>query len=440
MKRAAAAPAFVARSAAVAAAALLSAAPARAIQPLSAFLQSANEANTDLQIAVATGNQRDADVARATGALLPSFTAQGTYTRNQYEVSFPASVLGGGTGTGGDIVILPQNQFDASLTLSVPIIDVANWDRRSAARAANDGAKADIEATRADVARRVTRAYFQLLANEALLVAAQKELDVSHANATLLGERKQGGTATELDVQRANSDVARAEQDLSSARFAVVTGRRALETLTGVAAEPATQFPVDDLREEPPIERWLAGASHLPAVESAANAERSADASARASNAAWLPTVNASAQERFTNAPSLTLHKSYYTLQATATWRIDATTPATVRAQRAAAATSEVRARATRRSAEDAIFQDFHQVSTSIDKARSARTQVRAAATAAGLARDRFEGGLATQLDVLQAAQDLFRAEVARIQADADLAYARAALRLDSTGIAGVNP
>ncbi|HEY3594032.1 MAG TPA: TolC family protein, partial [Polyangiaceae bacterium] len=237
-----------------------------------------------------------------------------------------------------------------------------------------------------------------------------------------------------------NADVARAEQDLSSAHFAVVTGRRALETLSGLAPESAAEFPVDDLREEPPLERWLAGTAQLPVVESAANAERSADASARAANAAWLPTVNASAQERFTNAPSLTLHKSYYTLQATATWKIDAGVPASVRAQHAAAATAAVRSRATRRSAEDAIFQDFHQVRNSIDKARSARTQVQAAATAADLARDRFEGGLATQLDVLQAAQDLFRAEVARIQADADLAYARAALRLDSAGLSGAKP
>ena len=55
-----------------------------------------------------------------------------------------------------------------------------------------------------------------------------------------------------------------------------------------------------------------------------------------------------------------------------------------------------------------------------------------AAAAAAQLARDRYEGGIATQLDVLQATQDLFRADVGRIQADADVAYARAALRLDS--------
>jgi outer membrane protein TolC len=414
------------------------ASPARAIQPLPAFLGAANEANPDLLIACSTSAQREAESDRSTGTLLPSFTAQGTYTRNQYEVSFPESaVMPGATGA---ITILPQNQLDGSLTLSVPVLDVAAWERRGAARATLEGSKADIESARADVARRVTRAYFQLVANEALLVAAQRALEVSRANLGIVTDRKSGGTATELDVQRATADVARAEQDLSAAGFSVVTGRRSLETLSGLAPEPVTSFPADDLHEEGSLERWFSGTAQLPQVKSAASAERAAEASVNAAKSGWLPTVTASAQERFTNAPSLTLHKSYYTLQATASWRIDATIPAATRAQRAAATTSSLRARATRRNAEDAIFQDYHQVQASIEKARSARAQVQAAVAAAGLARDRFGGGLATQLDVLQAEQDQFRAEVARIQADADLAYARTALRLDALGPRGMKP
>ncbi len=288
----------------------------------------------------------------------------------------------------------------------------------------------------------MTRAYFQLVANEALLVAAQKALEVSRANVTVVTDRRSGGTATELDVQRATADVSRAEQELSSASFAVVTGRRALETLSGLSPEPVTQFPLDDLREEAPIEHWMADSSRLPAVQSAEQAQRSAAASSDAASAAWLPTVSASAQERFTNAPSLTLHKSYYTLQATATWKLDATIPAAVRAQRAQAMTSAVRARASKRSAEDAIFQDYYQVRTSIDKARSrARSGPSADSRGSARARPLRPGGLATlQLDVLQAEQDRFKAEVARIQADADLAYARAALRLNARGPEGMKP
>jgi outer membrane protein TolC len=49
---------------------------------------------------------------------------------------------------------------------------------------------------------------------------------------------------------------------------------------------------------------------------------------------------------------------------------------------------------------------------------------------AADLARSRFEGGAATQLDALQADRDAFQAEVGLIQARADLAFARVDLRI----------
>jgi outer membrane protein TolC len=100
------------------------------------------------------------------------------------------------------------------------------------------------------------------------------------------------------------------------------------------------------------------------------------------------------------------------------------------RAQAAAAAGTRAREDKTRRQVEDAIFDAWQRVATSIDKSRSARSQVQSSASAAELARVRYVGGVATQLDVLQAQQDAFSADIARIQADADLAYARAELRL----------
>jgi outer membrane protein TolC len=103
-----------------------------------------------------------------------------------------------------------------------------------------------------------------------------------------------------------------------------------------------------------------------------------------------------------------------------------------VRAQNAAATASLVRAEYAERAAQDAIFQAWHQVHAAIEKSRAARVQIEANKLAAELARDRYTLGAATQLEVVQAQQEAFRAEVARIQADTDLAYARAALRASS--------
>jgi outer membrane protein TolC len=149
--------------------------------------------------------------------------------------------------------------------------------------------------------------------------------------------------------------------------------------------------------------------------------------------ASLLPTLSASAQEKFTNATAFVGgHNAIYLFQVTASWKIDTTLVAQTRAQNAAAAAARANEEHARQAAEDAVFRDWQQIRADIDSARSARAQVAAAALAASLAQDRYESGVATQLDVLQARQDAFSADVARIQADADLAYARLALRLDA--------
>ena len=63
-------------------------------------------------------------------------------------------------------------------------------------------------------------------------------------------------------------------------------------------------------------------------------------------------------------------------------------------------------------------------------KSTAARAQAEAAQKAAELALDRYRAGALTQLDVTQSQRDLFQAQTARIQADADLSLARVVLRV----------
>jgi outer membrane protein TolC len=99
-------------------------------------------------------------------------------------------------------------------------------------------------------------------------------------------------------------------------------------------------------------------------------------------------------------------------------------------AQEAALEAQQVRAERTERALADATFEAYERVRAGIAKSMAARAQASAAARAAGLAQDRYSVGAATQLDVTQAQRDAFLADASRIQADSDLAYARAALRL----------
>jgi outer membrane protein TolC len=408
--------------------------PALALQPVTAFLAHARTWNPQNRAAHATAARRDAELGVSTGNLLPNFSAGATYTRNQYEVTtsalIPASAMQSGI---PNIVIQPQDQFDGNLLVVVPLINIANWDRRDAAVATLEGARADEANTELAVEKSVLRSYYTLLGNEAVLLSAAKNVEVAQHNVQLARDRKQSGTGSELDVQRALADQAKAEQNLTAAQLGVTSVRRDLYSLTGVTAEPAAGFPEDDLHEEEPLASWTGQTAAVPSVRSATASRMTAEQGARAANAVWLPTVTGSAQEKFTNATAFVGgHNAIYLLQVAATWKIDATLVSQIRAQNAAVAAARANEDQAQQSAEDAVFRDWHQIRADIESARSSRAQVVASTLAASLAEDRYKSGVATQLDVLQARQDAFSADVARIQADADLAYARQALRLDA--------
>ena len=93
---------------------------------------------------------------------------------------------------------------------------------------------------------------------------------------------------------------------------------------------------------------------------------------------------------------------------------------------------AHVRADRARRNSETAIIESWHRVRSSIARARASRAAEVASERAAEVARARYEAGTGTQLEVSQSERDLFAAQVARIQAHADLRVARLALRLRS--------
>jgi outer membrane protein TolC len=414
----------------------LSSRPALALQPVTEFLLHAKTSNPQNRAAHATTAQRDAEVAISTGNLLPNFAATGIYTRNEYEVT-TAALLGGSSSSSApsipNIVIQPQNQLDANLILTVPLINIANWDRRAAAESTLAAAQADEANSELAVQKSVIRDYYTLLGDEAVLLSATRNLEIARHNVKLARDRKDSGTSSELDVQRALADQAKAEQNVTASQLGVTNTRRDLYSLSGLVPEPVSSFPEDDLHEEDALANWTGRTSKVPSVQSAEANRVTAEEGVRTVKASLLPTVSATAEEKFTNATAFVGgHTAIYLLQVAASWKLDTTLVAQTRAQNAAAAAARANEEHARQAAEDAVFRDWQQIRADIDSARSTRVQIVAATLAATLAQDRYESGVATQLDVLQAQKDAFSADVARIQADADLAYARLALRLDA--------
>jgi outer membrane protein TolC len=395
--------------------------PAAALQPLEDFVAAAKGANLDHREAQATAEQRAAEAKQAAWKLGPAFSAKAAYTRNQYE-----SVYMG-------VTVLPHDQLDATLSLTVPIVDVASWLRVGAADATAEAAKVRAQATTVDVEKSVVRAYYQVVAVEATLAAAERALATAMESRAIVATRREAGAASELDVERARAEVERQKQVVAGAAQARAIARRSLETLTGVTpSEGAAALPDDALADEPALDALEPATSGLPSVRAAALEAKAASRNEGAAWAALAPTVAANATERLTNASGFTGHAATASVGIAATWNIDASTYFAAKAAGAARVVADVREKRAHVQARDEMHAAWQEVRAGLARVRAARAGAEASARAAKLARERYLAGTATQLDVQQAERDAFAGEVARIQAQADLSYARAAVRLAS--------
>jgi outer membrane protein TolC len=409
---------------------LLAAGPAAGLQPLETFLRGASTSGPDNREARATAESQRAQATAALGRLLPGISLRGTYTRNQYEsrVTLPAD------GAARSVTLTPQDQLDGIATLSVPLVDLASFARLGSARASAASAAEQSRATELVTEALVTQDYFQLVADLGLVEAARRALDVSRAGLAVTEERLRAGSAARLDVDRARADVERQVQQLASAELQRELASRSLASRSGVvpAVDHGAGAPplADDLHEEPPLETFQSPDPELPSLAAAIAARRAQEAQARAQRLTLAPALSGSITERATNAIGFAGRELSYQGVLALAWSFDLTTVANIRAQDALAAAAAAREERARLAARDSIHRSWNTVRTGIARSRSARAELEASARAAELARDRYAVGAATQLDLLQAQRDAFAAEVARVQADADLANARAQLRI----------
>jgi outer membrane protein TolC len=155
-------------------------------------------------------------------------------------------------------------------------------------------------------------------------------------------ERADAGTASTLDVRRAEAEVEARRQDVASADYGLQVARRSLRTLTGITPTEGGRALDDDLHDEPPLGAWEAKVDALPAVAAAREDVRAAEANAGAAWAALYPTVVGTASERFTNATAFGQSPAW-AAGVSAIWHLDASTIPAAHAQNLAASAARAR-------------------------------------------------------------------------------------------------
>lgn len=401
---------------------------ATALPPRSAFVAASRTAAPASREAQATLEQRKAERDEAVIRLLPSLSASASYTRNQFEAAaeLPA---GGGTQR---IVITPRDQLDATLRVDVRVFDLPAYFRIRSTEASVDAAGSTALATDRDVERAVTQAFWERVGADAVVRAAERALSVAEENERVVRARRDAEIASDLDWERARAAIDRARQTLAEAKLSKGLATRKLESLTGLDASGKAPELEADLGRTSPVASYLRLAPYVPSVRAK---EADVFASEVEEEAEWLrlvPTVSAFAQERFSNATGFAGEVATWSMGVTATWSLDPAAVASARTRAASRQVAEARAARTLSEAEDSIQDAWLEVQARREAAKAARSEERAAKRGASVAKEQYAASKVSQLDVIVADRDAFQAEVARIEADANLALARGLLDIAS--------
>jgi outer membrane protein TolC len=412
--------------------------PAAALQPLKQFIDASREHSPDARESRANEQAADAQTDVTLGRALPSIDLRGTYTWNQYAVVLPLSLLEPGAPANAVLTLTPTNQLDFYATLSVPLVDLASFRRIKSSKTNLEAATQQDAAVQLQIESQVAQNYYQLVADLALARAAQRALEVAKASQELTRHRVELGQAPVLEDDRAAAQVEASIQQLAQTQLLISVATQALVSVSGIQPDISGDVaPLqDDLHPEPPVDQFQPPAGGTPGMAAAVLARQSAEQQAQAARFQMVPVLSGNVNEHTGNYLGFSGHDSAVTAGVGLNWYLDYTVYSAIRAQDAQVAVAEARVQRANQSTIDAIHNSWAAVAAAIARSHSARAQELVTRHAEDMAKDRYQLGATTQLDLLQAERDSFAAEVARIQADADLVNARTQLRL----AAGTDP
>jgi outer membrane protein TolC len=277
----------------------------------------------------------------------------------------------------------------------------------------------------------VAQTYYQIIAAQGVLAAANHSLKTAQDALTISQRKYEAGTANKLTVDRAQVDVARSQQSVADAQRALGVVRRSLETLSGMAVS-------GDL---PPVEEQALPARGEDAFVDVAVTQRPEIAQVRESmavasaarTAAWAllaPSLLGQAQEHLANYAGFIGHEGYWTLGLNLSWTIDPVgTHAALRLADATLAEDQARLDQVLDSVRDDVHSAWLQVVADQSHVQETKAEVASALEALKLTQEQFAAGTATSLDLSQAERDAFTAEANAAQSASDFATALLALQ-----------
>jgi outer membrane protein TolC len=385
--------------------------------------------NPTLAQARARADEASALSRQVLAALLPQLAATGGVVHNSDQVKTPTLPIAGAPPA---ILIQPLDQFSVGASLRLPLVVPTAWFDLAASRDAARGAAEQAGATRLALRAALASSAHLALAVEEAVAAGERAVENAAALAVSADRKVRAGTAAPLDALRAATEQVRREGDLVRSRAELDRIRLALGVLLGRDGPVRIEVPAD--APAPPaaaaealVAEALAARPELRAQAAQADAAR---AQVRSAWARLAPQLSVSGAVFAADVPYPTGEKQGWRTSLDLAWplydgglRYGKRDEAEARLA-AAHAAGEAQRLAVSQEALDAR----REVAVAAERLRLAVEQRRLAAEAAGSAQRSFDAGVASSLDVVDANDRLYSAEVGLAESRARLAAARVAL------------
>mgnify|MGYP000117787501 CR=1 FL=1 len=370
--------------------------------------------DTKYQSAVATYHATRTRLPQARAGLLPALSATGDITRNDVETVTDRGILS--RPAGGAI----YDSTGYGLSLKQPLYNAAAFATLRQARAEVRRAEAEYAIARHDLIVRVAEAYFQVLAARDGLSFATAERQATARQLEVAEGRRAVGLAAITDVHdaRARHEIAKAQEIEADNQLA--DKLEALRELTGSRIETLSPLGMSMplISPDPPdMQRWIETAlAQSFAITARRAAAETAHEEVRRQRAGHYPvldivgnhtredtdgSITGPGVRADTSTVGLQLSVPLYQGGAVAARASEA-------AHRYAAALAELdgQLRATERATRSA----YQGAASGAARVTALTQAVTAASRAFDAKRQGFEAGINSNLDVLDAARDLFRA------------------------------
>lgn len=395
---------------------------------LDAALAELDRQNLGIAQARSRAEEAGAVVGQVAAQLVPSLSAQGSYARNSADARLSIPPLPPIFPEGRSVVIQPLEQLSASAAVRVPIVIPSAWFETRAARGGARAADASAEAVRLQVRAGFAQAAHGARAAEEVVLASERAVEIAAEHARSADRRVKAGVAPPLDVLRARTEQVRRESDLARARADLDRARLALGILLG--REAPVRIVVPDLAAAPaapePAPSAAEAVERRPEMRSQRSQVEAAEDQVRASWARLLPQLSATGSAFASDVAYPTGEKEGWRATVDLTWPIfdGGLREARRRQTRAQLATARAGAEAQRLAVVQEVADGARDLAVARERLRLAETQRGLASDAAESAQRSFEAGVASNLDVVDANDRLYQADVGLAEARARVAQA----------------